>query len=76
MSDNDLVNRARGQAFVGRRDELAQLASAAAVVAGSGLGQLVVIAGDAGVGKSRLVREFSDQVSADGWTAAAGRGAR
>jgi len=72
MSDNDLVNRARGQAFVGRRDELAQLASAAAVVAGSGLGQLVVIAGDAGVGKSRLVREFSDQVSADGWTAAAG----
>ena len=72
LSDNDLVNRARGETFVGRRDELAQLASAAAGVAGSGRGQLVVIAGDAGVGKSRLVREVSDRVSADGWTAAAG----
>ena len=34
MSDNDLVSRARGEAFVGRRDELAQLASAGAEVAG------------------------------------------
>ena len=72
MSDNDLVNRARGEVFVGRRDELAQLASAAAKVAEAGRGQLVVIAGDAGVGKSGLVRELSDRVSADGWTAAAG----
>ena len=72
MSENDLVNRARGEAFVGRRDELAQLASAGAEVAGSGHGQMVVIAGDAGVGKSRLVQEFSDQASRDGWTTAAG----
>jgi len=72
VSENDLVNRAREEAFVGRRDELAHLASAAAGVAGSGRGQLVVIAGDAGVGKSALVREFSGRVSADGWTAAAG----
>ena len=72
MSENDLVNRARGEVFVGRRDELAQLASAGAEVAGSGRGQLLVIAGDAGVGKSALVREFSGRVSADGWTAAAG----
>ncbi|HEV2254854.1 MAG TPA: AAA family ATPase, partial [Streptosporangiaceae bacterium] len=72
MSDNDLVKRARGEAFVGRRDELARLASAGAEVAGSGRGQLVVIAGDAGVGKSCLVQEFSGRVSADGWTTAAG----
>ena len=72
MSDNDLVSRARGEAFVGRRDELAQLASAGGEVAGSGRGQMVVIAGDAGVGKSRLVQEFSDRVSRDGWTTAAG----
>jgi len=72
VSENDLVNRARGEVFVGRRDELAQLASAAAGVAGSGRGRLVVIAGDAGVGKSALVREFTDRVSGDGWTAAAG----
>ena len=71
-SENDLVNRARAEAFVGRRDELAELASARAGVAGSGRGQLVVIAGDAGVGKSALVREFCGQLSGDGWTAAAG----
>jgi DNA-binding CsgD family transcriptional regulator/tetratricopeptide (TPR) repeat protein len=72
MSENDLVNRARGEAFVGRRDELTQLASAAADVARSGRGQMMIIAGDAGVGKSRLVQEFSDQASRDGWTTAAG----
>jgi len=72
MSENDLVNRARGEVFVGRREELAQLASTGAEVAGSGRGRLVVIAGDAGVGKSALVREYLDRVSGDGWTAAAG----
>jgi DNA-binding CsgD family transcriptional regulator len=72
MSENDLVNRARGEAFVGRRDELAQLASVGAEVAGSGHGRMVVIAGDAGLGKSRLVQEFCDQANRDGWTTAAG----
>jgi predicted ATPase len=72
MSDNGLVDRVRGEVFVGRRDELARLALAGAGVAGSGRGQLVVVAGDAGVGKSRLVREFCYRVSAQGWTAAAG----
>jgi DNA-binding CsgD family transcriptional regulator/tetratricopeptide (TPR) repeat protein len=72
MSENDLVKRARGEAFVGRRDELARLASAGAEVAGSGHGQLVVIAGDAGIGKSRLVQEFCGQADRDGWTTAAG----
>jgi DNA-binding NarL/FixJ family response regulator len=72
VSENGLVNRARGDVFVGRRDELAQLASAAAGVTGPGRGQLLVIAGDAGVGKSALVREFCGRVSGDGWTAAAG----
>jgi len=71
-SENDLVNRARGEAFVGRRDELAQLASVGAGVAGSGRGQLVVVAGDAGVGKSRLVQEFLDRASRDAWTTATG----
>jgi len=72
MSHNDLVNRARGEAFIGRQDELAQLASAGAEVAGSGRGQIVVIGGDAGVGKSRLVQEFLDRAARDGWTTAAG----
>ena len=72
MSENDLVNRARGEAFVGRQDELARLASAAAEVAGSGRGQLVVIAGDAGIGKSRLVQEFGERANREGWTTATG----
>jgi len=72
MSQNDLVSRAHADAFVGRQDELAQLASAGAEVTGSGRGQLVVIAGDAGVGKSRLVQEFSARASRDGWTTATG----
>jgi DNA-binding CsgD family transcriptional regulator/tetratricopeptide (TPR) repeat protein len=72
MSQNDLVSRAGGEAFVGRQDELAQLASAGAEVAGSGRGQIVVIGGDAGVGKSRLVQEFLDGAARDGWTTAAG----
>jgi DNA-binding CsgD family transcriptional regulator/tetratricopeptide (TPR) repeat protein len=72
MSENELVNRARAETFVGRRDELAQLTSAGAEVAGSGHGQLVVIAGDAGMGKSRLVQEFCAQANRDGWTTATG----
>ena len=66
------MNHARAEAFVGRRDELAQMASASAGVAGSGRGQLVVIPGDAGVGKSRLVLEFVDRAGRDGWTTATG----
>ena len=72
MSQNDPVSRARADAFVGRRDELTQLASARAEVAGSGRGQLVVVAGDAGVGKSRLVQEFLGRAGRDGWTTAIG----
>ena len=72
MSQNDLVSRARADAFVGRRDELTQLASASAEVAGSNRGQLVVVAGDAGVGKSRLVQEFLGRAGRDGWTTAIG----
>ena len=33
---------------------------------------MVVIAGDAGMGKSRLVQEFSDRANRDGWTTATG----
>jgi len=72
LSENDLVNRARVEAFAGRQDELAQLARAGGEVAGSGRGQMVIIGGDAGVGKSRLVSEFSDRAARDGWTAAIG----
>jgi class 3 adenylate cyclase len=45
-------------AFVGREAELAQLQEAYAAVAAGGGPQLVTILGDAGVGKTRLVREL------------------
>jgi class 3 adenylate cyclase/tetratricopeptide (TPR) repeat protein len=44
--------------FVGRGSELAELA-AAMKQAGGGHGQIVALVGDPGVGKSRLVREFT-----------------
>jgi class 3 adenylate cyclase/tetratricopeptide (TPR) repeat protein len=46
------------RAFVGREDELERLRSAYTRVADRGLPELVTIIGDAGVGKSRLVREL------------------
>ena len=46
------------RAFVGREAELAQLQDAYGAVAAGGGPQLVTILGDAGVGKTRLVREL------------------
>ena len=45
-------------AFVGRESELEQLRSAYTRIAAGGAPELVAIVGDAGVGKSRLVREL------------------
>ena len=46
------------RSFVGREVQLAQLQEAYAAVAAGGSPQLVTILGDAGVGKTRLVREL------------------
>jgi class 3 adenylate cyclase/tetratricopeptide (TPR) repeat protein len=54
-------------AFVGREPELAEL-RAAAVDALAGRAQVVAVAGEPGVGKSRLAGEFSRTELADGWT--------
>jgi class 3 adenylate cyclase/tetratricopeptide (TPR) repeat protein len=48
--------------FVNRTAEMASLKAAAA-----GGGQIVAIAGHAGTGKSRLVREFAAGLEAEGW---------
>jgi predicted ATPase len=53
--------------FVGRRRELESLLTAAESVA-SGQGQLVALVGDAGIGKSRLVHEFTQLPQFDDWT--------
>jgi tetratricopeptide (TPR) repeat protein len=52
-------------AFVGRDAEQAELHAALDSALG-GQGQLVLIAGEPGIGKTRLARELSDEVQADG----------
>jgi class 3 adenylate cyclase/tetratricopeptide (TPR) repeat protein len=52
--------------FVGREVELEQL-HRAQQLAGQGLGQVVALVGEAGVGKSRLVREFVHSSHTAGW---------
>ena len=53
-------------AFVGREAELAQLQMAYGEVAGGGGPRLVTIVGDAGVGKTRLVRELWEWLATRG----------
>jgi hypothetical protein len=58
----DLEQRAAG--FIGRADELARLQASYSRVAGGGEAALVTIIGEPGIGKSALVREFRDWLSA------------
>ena len=52
--------------LIGRSDELTQLTTLAGIEANNGVGS-VVVAGDAGVGKTRLLSELRDQARAAGW---------
>lgn len=56
-----VVDGARGQGFIGRTAELDRLA-AAYTRATSGQSWMVVVAGEAGIGKSRLVDAFGDRI--------------
>jgi class 3 adenylate cyclase/tetratricopeptide (TPR) repeat protein len=53
--------------FVGRRDELEQLHRAQHLAAG-GRGQVAAIVGEAGVGKSRIVHQFTHSDRLQGWS--------
>ena len=57
-----VVDGARGQRFIARTAELDRLATAYAR-ATSGVAWTVVVAGEAGIGKSRLVHAFGDRVA-------------
>ena len=60
-----------GAPLEGRADELATLASLRAE-AGGGRGRVALLVGEAGVGKSRLVRELTRGALDQGWRALAG----
>ena len=63
---------ASAAAFVGRDAALAQLCACRDLASG-GQRQLVLVGGEAGIGKSTLLREFADQVPAGGIVVAFGQ---
>ena len=58
--------------FVGRAGELARLEDALAAAA-AGRGSTILIAGEAGIGKTRLVSEFAERARMGGPTVLTGR---
>ncbi len=58
--------------FIGRAREVGELADACDAAA-LGRGTLVLLSGDGGVGKTRLVQESAERVRARGWQVAVGR---
>ena len=56
-------------AFVGRNTELAQFAGVVEACRASGRGQAIVVRGEAGIGKSRLVEQFTRTAAAKGFAA-------
>ena len=58
--------------LVGREREMAELRGALAEVR-TGQGRLVLVAGEPGIGKTRLARELSEEAQADGWQVLWGR---
>ncbi|MFE0189250.1 AAA family ATPase [Streptomyces sp. NPDC058989] len=65
-------NRSVSPVFVGRAAELAALGDALARIAASGEPQALLIGGEAGVGKTRLIEEFSEAARARGALVALG----
>ena len=66
-----VARRVHSRQLVGRTDELAVLRDAATVAA-RGEARTVLISGDAGIGKSRLITEAAARARADGFTVAVG----
>ena len=62
----------RRPSLVGRESELAFLLQQM-VRAGQGEGSVALVAGELGIGKTRLLAELAAQARANGWTVLAGR---
>ncbi len=61
------MDRSRAESLVGRDPELAALFRAAVGANGSDPTRMVLLSGDAGVGKTRLVTEVLDRLGQQGW---------
>jgi DNA-binding CsgD family transcriptional regulator/tetratricopeptide (TPR) repeat protein len=70
---NDLVADLLCPVLIGRDTESGQLRSAFGAAAQSGMGRMVFLTGEAGIGKSRLASELADEARARGATVFAGR---
>ena len=64
--------RVSSPAFVGRGAELERLDGILDAVETTGAGRLVMVGGDAGIGKTRLAEELCDRARARGWLAVIG----
>ncbi|MGZ4305908.1 MAG: ATP-binding protein [Solirubrobacteraceae bacterium] len=60
-----MIGRVSSPRFVGRREELSALGGAVAAAA-DGAGSVVLVTGDSGIGKSRLLAEFATGAAASG----------
>ncbi len=60
-----VIGRVSSPKFVGRRDELSALEGAVSSAA-SGAGSMILVTGDSGIGKSRLLAEFARRAAASG----------
>ena len=69
------IRLARGERmpFVGRQAELGQLVGALNAVRETGVGVTVLVRGDAGIGKSRLVEEFQARARDEGFDTPSGQ---
>jgi hypothetical protein len=66
------TTRAPGRPFVGRASELDELRVALAETQ-EGRGTLILLSGEPGIGKTRLMQEFSREAGERGWRVASGR---
>src|SRR5213592_578155 len=73
MVERQLPRQRRGsRLFVGRGREVEELQETLAEVA-AGRGAVALVTGEAGIGKTRLLQELSDEAAANDWDVLAGR---